>query len=128
MVQSVAGVLIRDNKILLAKRKSGGDMGGRWELPGGKCEHGETQVQALIREFDEEFAIQVEVTAACASSHFRHHGKDHEVTAYFIQTREAFGALPEHDEIAWFPLDHLPATSELVDSDADLLQQIVVRR
>ena len=127
MIQSVAGVLVRDKLILLAKRKPGGDMGGRWELPGGKCEGIESHEQGLMREFQEEFGLPIQVGRACARARFRHHGVDHLVTAYLIKTTGRFDRLAEHDEVGWFALDGLPAREALVDSDADLLDQIRAR-
>jgi 8-oxo-dGTP diphosphatase len=125
MTQSVAGVLIKDGRLLLARRKPGGDMGGRWELPGGKVEGNESLEEALGREFMEEFGLVIKVGQPCAEARFRHHGKDHLVTAYLIGTDQGFGELAEHDEIAWFGRGGLPERRFLVDSDADLIAQIL---
>ena len=124
MTQSVAGVLLRDGELLLARRKTGGDMGGRWELPGGKCEGAEGPVAALIREFDEEFSLLISVGEACAEASFRHHGKEHRVRAYYIDTEGNFDKLAEHDQVAWFGLKNLPPRASIVDSDAELLDQL----
>ena len=55
MSRSIACIDYRDGKLLIAKRKSGGDMGERWEFPGGKIEEGEDFAQAINREMQEEF-------------------------------------------------------------------------
>lgn len=124
MTQSVAGVWLREGEILLARRKSGGDMGGRWELPGGKCEAGEKPEEALKREFMEELGLPINVGPVCASTMFRHGGKDHQVTAFMISSAVKIAFLAEHDEVRWFSLKDLPPRTETVDSDADLLIQI----
>jgi 8-oxo-dGTP diphosphatase len=46
-----------DGRVLLAQRPEGKPMAGLWEFPGGKIESGETPEQALIRELQEELAI-----------------------------------------------------------------------
>lgn len=55
-----AGLILRpDGKLLLGQRPEGKPWAGWWELPGGKLEPGETVLQALTRELDEELGIQV---------------------------------------------------------------------
>jgi 8-oxo-dGTP diphosphatase len=55
-----AGLILRpDGKLLLGQRPQGKPWAGWWELPGGKLEPGETVLQALSRELDEELGIQV---------------------------------------------------------------------
>ena len=57
----VAGVLINANKkILVAERPEGKVCAGLWEFPGGKIESGESQLQALKREIQEELNLVVE--------------------------------------------------------------------
>lgn len=52
------GVILDDRqRVLVARRAAHRHQGGRWEFPGGKVEPGETVVQALCRELEEELAI-----------------------------------------------------------------------
>ena len=55
----VAGVLVREGKVLLAKRPPGTAFEGLWELAGGKVEPGETPTEALEREWEEELGVSV---------------------------------------------------------------------
>lgn len=56
----VGGVVIDDGRVLLIRR--GKDPGrGRWSLPGGTVEAGETLQQALVREMREETLLEVRV-------------------------------------------------------------------
>jgi len=49
-IKAVVGVLHnKDQQILIAKRQSHQFMGGFWELPGGKIEHGESPEVAISR-------------------------------------------------------------------------------
>ena len=54
---SIACIVYQNGKILVARRNPTGDMGDRWEFPGGKQEAGETDETAIIREMNEEFGV-----------------------------------------------------------------------
>lgn len=57
----VAGALIVGDALLVAQRDRPPELAGRWELPGGKVGHGETDAAALARELAEELGIEVSV-------------------------------------------------------------------
>ncbi|MDE7205266.1 MAG: NUDIX domain-containing protein [Lachnospiraceae bacterium] len=57
--QSVTGVVIRDNKVLLARHTYGSGK-GKLIIPGGYVEFGETPQEAVKREYLEETSIIVE--------------------------------------------------------------------
>jgi len=60
VVEVAAGLILReDGQLLLGQRPAGKPYEGWWELPGGKLEPGETPLQALERELDEELGIRV---------------------------------------------------------------------
>lgn len=56
-----AGVIIRNKKVYIQKRKFGGLMGGLWEFPGGKFEPGESPEQCLQREIKEELGVTIHI-------------------------------------------------------------------
>ena len=58
MRQVTAAVLVRDGKVLIAQRKRGNALAGKWEFPGGKLEPGETSEACLRRELLEEFGVK----------------------------------------------------------------------
>ena len=55
----VAGVVVKDGRVLLACHEKGGE--SYWVLPGGEVEPGETVAEALVRELREEAGLEVEV-------------------------------------------------------------------
>lgn len=60
IINVAAGLIIRpDGQLLLGQRPEGKPWAGWWELPGGKLEPGETVLQALARELQEEIGIEV---------------------------------------------------------------------
>ena len=56
--QVTAAVIEKGDKILIAKRRLGRTLGGKWEFPGGKIEPGETPEECLKRELKEEFDVE----------------------------------------------------------------------
>ncbi len=58
----VGAAILRDGRVLAARRTSPAEAAGRWEFPGGKVEPGETPESALVREVAEELGCQVEVS------------------------------------------------------------------
>ena len=60
LVQVVAGILLDQNgRYLLSSRPEGKPYAGYWEFAGGKVEAGESDFQALQREFEEELGIHI---------------------------------------------------------------------
>ncbi|HEY2584910.1 MAG TPA: 8-oxo-dGTP diphosphatase MutT [Tepidisphaeraceae bacterium] len=60
-IDVVIGLICRDGKVLICRRRQEDPLGGYWEFPGGKQEPGELREQCLVRELTEELAIQVRV-------------------------------------------------------------------
>ncbi|MBE5778935.1 MAG: (deoxy)nucleoside triphosphate pyrophosphohydrolase [Clostridiales bacterium] len=57
MLEVVAAILKRDDRILICQRPAHKARALQWEFPGGKVESGETREEALIRECREELDI-----------------------------------------------------------------------
>ncbi len=68
MVIVTAAAIIRDGRLLIARRIEGEGTAGLWELPGGKVEPGETPEQCLKRELLEELGIEAEVGESIGES------------------------------------------------------------
>jgi 8-oxo-dGTP diphosphatase len=56
----VGAALLSDGRLLAARRSAPPELAGRWELPGGKVEPGETPEEALVRELREELGVTAE--------------------------------------------------------------------
>lgn len=110
----VYGVILRDSKIFLTRKKAGPYL-GRWDFPGGGIEFGETPEETLKRELLEEAAMkgdQLELIGAVSCSgehktaedHYRYH---HIGIIYRVGRYEIDPALIPEEEGLWFPLDSL---------------------
>jgi A/G-specific adenine glycosylase len=58
-IEMATGILQRDGKIFIQKRKKRGVWANLWEFPGGRLEPGETPEMALVREYREETEFAV---------------------------------------------------------------------
>jgi 8-oxo-dGTP diphosphatase len=61
MKRVVAGLIVKDGKILVCQRTRHQTMPLKWEFPGGKIEEGEQPRDALRRELEEELGILAKV-------------------------------------------------------------------
>jgi 8-oxo-dGTP diphosphatase len=129
-MNSVAGVIIEDRKIFIAKRVAKGDMGGRWEFPGGKVEDGETDEQALVREYEEEFRVRIRVGAYIGGAEFERHGNRHAARAYEAVLLGRDFVVSEHTAWRWAHIEEIDALIQqntFVPSDALLAPFIKAR-
>lgn len=55
----VGAAIVRDGRLLAARRTEPPRLAGGWELAGGKVEPGESDAQALVREVREELGVAV---------------------------------------------------------------------
>jgi 8-oxo-dGTP diphosphatase len=55
----VGAAIVVDGKVLGCERAEPAEVAGRWEFPGGKVEPGESDHDALVRECQEELAVDI---------------------------------------------------------------------
>jgi len=79
----VAGVLVRDGRVLLVRHERKGET--YWVVPGGHVEVGEPLAEALKREFTEEIGLAVRVNDLVMANDFLK-GERHGLNLYFSVT------------------------------------------
>ncbi|WRZ90828.1 (deoxy)nucleoside triphosphate pyrophosphohydrolase [Streptomyces sp. NBC_01007] len=104
----VAGALVRGGRLLAARRSAPPDLAGRWELPGGKVENGETPERALVRELREELGVDMEVLERVPGEWPLKPGYVLVVWAARLLPGSAEPrALQDHDELRWLSSDEI---------------------
>ncbi len=120
----VGAMVFNDKKqVFLAQRgPQARNEKGCWEFPGGRVEFGEKLVDALCREFLEEYGLQIEVLdLLCVTDHIISAENQHWVSPTFLARYVA--GVPQMLEpekctaIGWFSLTDLPAPLSLVTID-----------
>ncbi|MDE1851393.1 MAG: NUDIX domain-containing protein [Candidatus Micrarchaeota archaeon] len=108
----VAGIVIKNGKVLLCRRK-GNHGGGTWAPPGGRLEYGEEFEDAVKRELEEEVGIKVKGLrfASVTNNIFRKEGR-HSITLFFTcRIKSGTPRIMEPDKceaIGWFEWKRLP--------------------
>lgn len=103
-----AGIIKKDNLILVGQRPENHTLAGLWEFPGGKIELGESPEQALARELQEELGIQASVgdlKIACTHSY-----SDTGIIILFYEILFWKGEpkTKHHDKLKWVKPSDLP--------------------
>lgn len=118
--------LFRPGQVLLAMKKRGFGA-GKWNGPGGKANPGETPVEALVREVQEEVGVTVRMPDDRGVIEFVYEGKPDWTTRCRIFSSSAFDGDPmESEEMRpqWFPLDAVPYP-EMWESDRVWFPQLL---
>jgi 8-oxo-dGTP diphosphatase len=102
-----AGILIKNDKVLVGKRAPKSDQAGLWEFPGGKVEVGETPKACLRRELQEELAITVEVEELFGRSFFNYQAGSIELLAYSVRWVAGELKVLAHEEVRFVSADEL---------------------
>lgn len=82
VIEVAAGLIKRNNRYLIARRKAGVHLAGFWEFPGGKREAGESFADCLQRELWEELNIRID--SPIAYQIVRHEYSDKVVELHFF--------------------------------------------
>lgn len=124
MIAVAAGIVVRENKIMLCQRKPQANLALKWEFPGGKLEPGETPEQALERELMEELRIRTRTGHVYDACRRMESGLDLLILFYHSEILEGEPRPVECSDIAWLlPNDLLHY--ELAPADAQVAQRIV---
>ena len=122
MVQVVAGIIERQGRLLICRRKAEQSHPLKWEFPGGKVEPGETPEQALARELEEELGIFGAAGQEIMRYQHTYPGRD-TIVLIFFRVQE-FGGEPRNvifHEMRWEPVERL-AEFDFVEGDTQFIQ------
>jgi 8-oxo-dGTP diphosphatase len=117
----VGAAIVRDGRVLAARRTAPASAAGRLEFPGGKVEAGETHAESLVREVDEELGVRITVDRWLT-------GAEPIGEQYLLRVAlaAADGGEPvptEHDAVRWLAGDEL-ADVDWLEPDRPFLTEL----
>lgn len=102
IINVVGAAILKDNKILVSKRKEDKILGNLWEFPGGKVEIGETPKMALKREIREEFHDEVIIGNQIGEAvNFTYQFGTVNLTVFFARLKSNNLDLTVHSKVKW---------------------------
>ena len=107
MKEVTAAILVKNGKILIAKRKAGDHQANKWEFPGGTFKQNDTAQACLKREMLEEFGINVSVGRIFGESIYHYDYGSIKLMAYLACLESGKPAPKEHSEFRWVSTDQL---------------------
>ena len=117
----MGAAIVRDGRVLAARRTAPASAAGRWEFPGGKVEPGESDAASLVREIDEELGVEITVDGWLA-------GEQPVGEVYLL--RVALATLvhgeptpTEHDRVRWLGAEELDEVDWL-EADRPFLTEL----
>lgn len=108
----VGVIVLKDNKILLGKRNDENPLGGgSWTCPGGKIEFGETIINAIKRETEEETGIKLNEIKLASVSGNTAYGNHYVTLGFVCSDFKGQPKVMEPNKIKewkWFSISDLP--------------------
>ncbi|MBU3826216.1 MAG: (deoxy)nucleoside triphosphate pyrophosphohydrolase [Candidatus Anaerobiospirillum merdipullorum] len=122
-VAVAAALIIKDGRALLTRRGYG-KFAGKWELPGGKLEAGESAAQACSREIAEELNLHLTKLTPLFDFHYAY--PDFNLSMQVFKATLPPGqkpALKVHDALAYVSAAHL-AQFDWLEADHAIIPQL----
>ncbi|MBA3405582.1 MAG: NUDIX domain-containing protein [Gemmatimonadaceae bacterium] len=123
-IRVIAAVISRGDEYLVCQRALEKRHGGLWEFPGGKCENGESDGDAVGRELHEELGVEV---VGIGKEEFV--SQDDGSPFLIIFTRVQIAGEPvcrEHNALEWGRMSKL-ARLQLAPSDRKFVEFLLAR-
>jgi 8-oxo-dGTP diphosphatase len=120
-LQVVGAAIVRDGRVLAARRTRPAAAAGRWELPGGKVEPGESAGDAVVREVGEELGCRIAVDGWLVGS--SPIGAGLVLTVARARVIAGEPVPHEHDAVRWLAAAELDDVDWL-DSDRPFLAEL----
>ena len=122
--QVVAALIVRGDELLCCQRTEHQALPLKWEFPGGKIEAGETPLQALRRELEEELGIRADIGPEITRVlHTYINGNSVNLRFYAVKRFENELQNRIFRDVRWVKRTDLPAL-DFLDADKELVVRL----
>ncbi len=124
MTEVVAALICKEERFLICKRPAHKKRGLLWEFVGGKQEAGETKAEALVRECQEELAIQIKTGAVYMEVTHIYPDITIHLTLFRAEILQGEPQRLEHEALRWIRPSEIPQY-EFCPADEDILRHLM---
>jgi 8-oxo-dGTP diphosphatase len=118
-----AGIILRQQEILICQRHRSDPYGLQWEFPGGKVRDGEELRTSLRRELEEELGIDVEVGQEVYRLRHRYPDRYVEVVFFVVRSYRGEPVNRVFEAIEWAPRANL-IQYNFLEADRSLVKRL----
>jgi len=126
IIEVVAALIWDNDRFMICQRPAHKARGFLWEFVGGKVEPGETKVQALIRECQEELAVNLYVGDIFMDVTHEYPDLTVHLTLFNATIAEGEPVMLEHNDIRWITPSEIP-NYDFCPADVEILKEITAR-
>lgn len=127
LVHVAVGVVLDDSsRVLIARRAARSHQGGLWEFPGGKVESGETVLQALARELEEELGIRIAGSSPLLEVHHDYGDKAVLLDVHLVSEFSGTAQGLEGQPVSWVLVGEL-AKFEFPAANGPIVEAVISR-
>jgi 8-oxo-dGTP diphosphatase len=119
-VEVVAAVIHKGDLFYVVQRPFKGEVGGKWEFPGGKIEANESKEEALKREIKEELNLDLKIERFLLTSNHEYNTFKIKLHFYLCYIQDGKPILTEHIDEKWVKLADL-TKADLASADKIVL-------
>ncbi|MBN1686861.1 MAG: (deoxy)nucleoside triphosphate pyrophosphohydrolase [Spirochaetales bacterium] len=125
VIRVTAGIIVKNRRVLLARRPRFSDLAGLWEFPGGKVENGESAAECLVRELAEELSIRIDPgdVERFDESFYEYGYRRILLIGMSVRKYAGVPAPVEHAQIRWVDIGALESV-ELAPADVPLARRL----
>jgi 8-oxo-dGTP diphosphatase len=124
MILVVAAALYDDaGRVLIAQRPPGRHQAGRWEFPGGKVAHGESEAAALARELREELGVEVQACRPFMRLEHRYPDRHVELSLWIVERFSGSPRALDGQELRWVA-PQLLGHEDLLEADRPFVEAL----